>query len=139
MNISNINNIDNVELPVIGQELELGEVILLCESLSLFDLRNKILDTSTHIQILNPFVTDGASCCPENLNDKVFLAAVIHDLRYWFGGTQDDRLLADYEFGINIIKLCNLSAIESQAMFEAVRLGGQGWMPTPWRWGFGWE
>jgi hypothetical protein len=64
-----------------------------------------------------------SSCCME------------HDIKYWCGGSAGDRLAADKEVRacVNTIKpgMGNL-------MFWGTRLGGASWLPTSYRWGYGW-
>ena len=87
-----------------------------------------------------PFTTDGCSgglwrlltgrespwrdCC------------VAHDRAYWQGGTWRQRLAAD-----RALRRCvtaNGHPWIAWAMWLGVRVGGTRWLPTPWRWGFGW-
>jgi hypothetical protein len=58
-----------------------------------------------------------------------------HDKDYWWGGTPAERKAADKR-----LQQCvaakgrpNLSKL----IYVGVRIGGHGWLPTPWRWGFG--
>src|SRR4051812_16800434 len=62
---------------------------------------------------------------------------VVHDQCYWKGGTAADRRRADrdlldgmVEKGYPFIGLC---------MWLAVRVGGNPWLPLPWRWAYGWK
>jgi hypothetical protein len=60
-----------------------------------------------------------------------------HDTRYWAGGTADERKLADRD-----LRECILAAghgVLSNVYYFGVRLGGTPYLPTPWRWGFGWD
>ena len=80
------------------------------------------------------FLSDGCSCWPDS--DWV-ACCVAHDLPYWRGGTREERKQADLKFRQCISEKRNpvLGAI----MYYGVRLGGVSWLPTPFRWGFGWE
>ena len=60
-----------------------------------------------------------------------------HDVTYWIGGDYQDRLRAD-----KAMRQCirdsgheNLAAL----YYTGVRIGGMAILPTPWRWGFGWD
>lgn len=79
-----------------------------------------------------PFTTDGCSLW---LDDGWVDCCVTHDMAYWCGGSARDRAAADRELercaeqaGARLIPL----------MYGGVRLGGVAWLPTPWRWGYGW-
>ena len=60
-----------------------------------------------------------------------------HDVVYWQGGNAEDRLEADRTFRQCIADggRTGLAAV----YYRGVRFGGVGWLPTPWRWGFGWS
>jgi hypothetical protein len=60
-----------------------------------------------------------------------------HDMLYWMGGTELQREFADEE-----LKQCVIETEEFETanlMYEAVRIGGSPYLPTTWRWGFGWQ
>ena len=60
-----------------------------------------------------------------------------HDTRYWAGGTADERLQADRS-----LRECVAAAgheVLSDVYYLGVRFGGTPYLPTPWRWGFGWD
>jgi hypothetical protein len=62
---------------------------------------------------------------------------VNHDLKYWIGGTADDRRLADEG-----LKQCIQSKgfpKVAELYFLGVRLGGVPNLPTTYRWGYGWN
>jgi hypothetical protein len=62
---------------------------------------------------------------------------VVHDHLYWLGDWSGfTRLQADEEFRDAIVRSGHPDI--ATAYFIAVRAGGSGWIPTSWRWGFGW-
>jgi hypothetical protein len=80
------------------------------------------------------FVSDGCSCWPDS---NWVACCVKHDLIYWKGGTREGRLEADL-----MLKKCvseKANPVLGAIMYYGVRLGGVWWLPTPFRWGFGWE
>lgn len=82
----------------------------------------------------NEFKSDGCSCWPDG---DWFECCVKHDLVYWMGGTRYERKQADLD-----LKKCILQKghpIIAQMMYFGVRIGGIWWLPTPFRWGFGWD
>jgi len=91
-----------------------------------------------------PFTTDGCSGGMTWLWERLFGpdppwegACEAHDRRYWAGGTVHDRRWADS------ILLCDVTMnghpIWAFLMWCAVRPGGVPWLPTPWRWGYGYR
>jgi hypothetical protein len=79
------------------------------------------------------FTTDGCS----RWFDKPWLSCcVVHDIMYWCGGSDKDRKEAD-QF---IMHCANQKAsLIGGIMYPGVRVGGSPWLPTPWRWGYGWK
>lgn len=65
-----------------------------------------------------------ARCCDE------------HDARYWRGGSAEERALADAEFGQCVA--AKNHPVLARLYYFGVRVGGTPYLPTPWRWGFGW-
>ena len=80
------------------------------------------------------FVSDGCSCWPDS--DWVE-CCVQHDLIYWKGGTRLERKEADLKLKECVSKKNN--RIIGALMYYGVRMGGVWWLPTPFRWGFGWK
>lgn len=91
---------------------------------------------------LKPFTTDGCSGGMSWAWKKLFnkptpweCSCVIHDLQYWIGGTAKDRYNADLRLFKDVKE--RGYPIIAGLMFLAVRFGGTGLLPTPWRWGYG--
>jgi len=60
-----------------------------------------------------------------------------HDARYWAGGTRTQRQQADLEF-----RQCvegKDHPVLGSLYYHGVRIMGSPYLPTPWRWGFGWD
>ncbi len=90
---------------------------------------------------LKPFYTDGCSLVPDGKPGDPRLwceCCFTHDIAYWRGGTEAERLAAD-----EALRACVLhktgDARLAGAMFEAVRLGGAPVFPNWYRWGYGWQ
>lgn len=87
---------------------------------------------------IQSFTTDGCSCFPDGDKQNRELwhhCCVAHDSLYWKGGSREDRKTADS-------LLCDCVAktgkpATAKRMYIGVRMGGSAWLPTPWRWGFG--
>lgn len=80
-----------------------------------------------------PFKVDGCTWVPDFQFAHCCLA---HDRAYWQGGSCQARRDADraLEQCIGAAGSPRLGAIYSRG----VRVGGFEWLPTPWRWGYGW-
>lgn len=88
---------------------------------------------------LHPFTSDGCSAFPDGnwQQQQLWLdCCTAHDLAYWQGGSEAQRLAAD-----QALRLCVAEVGEPQIaalMLAGVRVGGAPWWPTPFRWGYGW-
>jgi hypothetical protein len=93
--------------------------------------------SKSNLQKLLPpraFKSDGCSCFPDG---NWVECCIRHDLAYWAGGTGKERLDADRE-----LEKCVSEKgypITAFFMYYGVRVGGVWWLPTPFRWGFGWD
>jgi hypothetical protein len=88
---------------------------------------------------LRPFTTDGCSVFPEGTPEQQSLWAeccISHDLAYWKGGTYDERLAADRELESCVTQLGEPKI--AKLMLAGVRVGGSPYLPTSYRWGYGW-
>lgn len=88
---------------------------------------------------LKPFTSDGCSAFPDGTfrQRQLWLQCCIqHDRAYWVGGTYEERVKADEE-----LKRCVAEVGEpeiAQMMLAGVRVGGTPYLPTTFRWGYGW-
>jgi len=88
---------------------------------------------------LQPFKTDGCSSFPDGTaqdNELWLPCCIAHDYAYWKGGTYRDRMDADNE-----LKRCVADVGEPEIallMLAGVRIGGTPFLPTRFRWGYGW-
>ena len=90
-------------------------------------------------EALKEFTSDGCSMFPDGTREQKLLwhqCCVVHDLAYWLGGTAEERKDAD-----QALKNCVADVDEPQIaklMLAGVRVGGTPWLPTRFRWGYGW-
>lgn len=101
-----------------------------------------LLITSLHAMAadkIKPFTSDGCSAFPDGTiaQQQLWLACcVAHDLAYWQGGTYQQRVQADQN-----LRQCVEQVGEptiAVLMLAGVRVGGTPYLPTPFRWGYGW-
>ena len=89
---------------------------------------------------LKPFTSDGCSSFPDGtLKQKTLWLSCCqqHDLEYWQGGTYQERLQSDIA-----LKVCVSNVGEPEIallMLAGVRVGGTPFLPTKFRWGYGWS
>jgi hypothetical protein len=89
---------------------------------------------------LKPFTTDGCSMFPDGTYHQQSLwlnCCIQHDLAYWKGGTEQQRLAADQS-----LEQCVSQVGEpeiAKLMLAGVRVGGSPYFPTSYRWGYGWS
>jgi len=81
---------------------------------------------------LKPFKSDGCSLWPDG---PWVQCCTIHDQVYHKGGTRAERKQADIDLMVCVAKK-GYPAI-GFLMYLGVRIGGVPWLPTPFRWGFG--
>lgn len=88
---------------------------------------------------IQPFSTDGCSAFPDGTPTQKTLwqeCCIAHDLAYWAGGSYEDRKAVDDAFAQCISSTGKPSI--SHFMFAGVRAGGSPFLPTTYRWGYGW-
>lgn len=88
---------------------------------------------------LKPFTSDGCSVFPDGtLNEQeLWLACCTqHDFEYWKGGTYQQRVESDQK-----LQTCVAAVGQPEVaviMLMGVRVGGSPYLPTAFRWGYGW-
>lgn len=89
---------------------------------------------------LKPFTSDGCSAFPDGTFEQKTLwlqCCQQHDFDYWQGGTYQQRLASD-----NRLQSCVSQVGEptiAALMLAGVRVGGTPYLPTSFRWGYGWS
>lgn len=87
-----------------------------------------------------PFSSDGCSRFPDRapVGDADWChCCLAHDLAYWRGGTENERLQADERLRECVGQATN-NPVLAHAMYAGVRAGGGPLLHTPYRWGYGW-
>jgi hypothetical protein len=79
------------------------------------------------------YTTDGCSRWPDG---SWKACCVVHDIAYWCGGGAADREQAD-----DWLRQCANDKAQGMGgiLYLGTRVGGVPWLPTPWRWGYGWD
>lgn len=88
---------------------------------------------------LTPFSSDGCSLFPDGSseNSNLWLSCCTdHDLSYWRGGTRAERKAADA--ALRQCVAAKGSPKLAALMSMGVLVGGTAFLPTPFRWGYGW-
>jgi hypothetical protein len=88
---------------------------------------------------ISPFTSDGCSMFPDGTlkEQEVWLSCcTAHDLAYWQGGTKEQRLAADKALQQCVTKVNHPNI--ANLMLQGVRVGGSPYLPTSFRWGYGW-
>jgi hypothetical protein len=89
---------------------------------------------------LKPFTSDGCSAFPDGTFEqkKLWLGCCQrHDFDYWQGGTYLQKVAAD-----NRLKMCVTQVGQptiAALMLAGVKVGGTPYLPTSFRWGYGWS
>ena len=109
--------------------------------IKLFFIVSLILFFSTvQADTLKPFTSDGCSAFPDGTiaqKDLWLACCQQHDFDYWQGGTYQQRLNSDKQ-----LKTCVMQVGEptiAALMLVGVRVGGTPYLPTSFRWGYGWS
>ena len=85
------------------------------------------------------FTSDGCSAFPDGTiaQEELWLeCCTVHDYAYWKGGTFEEREAAD-----EALLACVEKTGEEEIallMLGGVRIGGTPYLPTDFRWGYGW-
>ena len=89
---------------------------------------------------LSDFNSDGCSLFPDRneiSREDWCECCFQHDLIYWRGGTEGERLQADLELKECVIEKTGNTRL-AELMYEGVRLGGSPYFYNWYRWGYGW-
>ena len=90
--------------------------------------------------ILKPFTTDGCSLFPDGTfsdKEKWQDCCIEHDIAYWQGGSEAERLKADLELKRCIFERTG-DQVLSDLVYDSVRIWGSPVFPAWYRWGYGW-
>lgn len=90
---------------------------------------------------IRPFTTDGCSLFPDRDplgRSEWRTCCVVHDIAYWMGGTEPERLGADVALRTCVARATGDAQL-AEAMYVGVRGGGAPAFPTWYRWGYGWD
>ena len=91
-------------------------------------------------QAIQPFSSDGCSLFPDGTlldQQKWCGCCEKHDIAYWQGGTEAQRLTADEALRDCVLERTG-DQVLAEAMYLGVRAGGHPAFPVWYRWGYGW-
>ena len=89
---------------------------------------------------LSPFRSDGCSLFPDSslIHESDWCECCFqHDVAYWKGGTEQERLTADQQLQQCVLQATN-DPVLATVMYEGVRVGGSPYFYNWYRWGYGW-
>lgn len=90
---------------------------------------------------LSDFTSDGCSLFPDSslINSDDWCACCLeHDIAYWRGGTEAERLTADEALRDCVLEKTGDAQL-AEAMYLGVRMGGSPYFKNWYRWGYGWN
>lgn len=90
---------------------------------------------------LSDFTSDGCSLFPDSsiiTADDWCACCLEHDIAYWKGGTEAERLAADEALRDCVLKKTGDAKL-AEAMYMGVRMGGSPYFKNWYRWGYGWS
>jgi hypothetical protein len=89
---------------------------------------------------IRPFTSDGCTLFPDGTPGDHRLwcgCCFAHDIAYWRGGTEAERLRADQALRACVLEKTGDPRVATM-MYDGVRLGGSAAFPNWYRWGYGW-
>jgi len=90
---------------------------------------------------ISDFSSDGCSLFPDSsliLNADWCASCFEHDLAYWKGGTESERLAADQALRDSVLAKTGNAEL-AEFMYQGVRFGGSPYFYNWYRWGYGWS
>jgi hypothetical protein len=90
---------------------------------------------------LKDFTSDGCSLFPDRnlITEQDWCECCFeHDVLYWQGGTEKERLLADKELNKCVFEKTN-DKLLAETIYQGVRFGGSPYFYNWYRWGYGWS
>ena len=90
---------------------------------------------------LSDFSSDGCSLFPDSslINSDDWCGCCLeHDIAYWRGGTEEERLAADKTLRDCVLEKTGDEKL-AEAMYLGVRMGGSPYFKNWYRWGYGWS
>lgn len=95
----------------------------------------------TPIKEIRDFSSDGCSLFPDRslIHEEDWCKCCFeHDIAYWQGGTEEERLHADRTLRDCILQKTGNSEL-AEMMYRGVRFGGSPYFYNWYRWGYGWS
>lgn len=89
---------------------------------------------------IRDFNSDGCSLFPDRslISQEDWCECCFeHDIAYWMGGTEEERLAADLALRACILEKTGNEEL-ADLMYAGVRLGGSPYFYNWYRWGYGW-
>lgn len=90
-------------------------------------------------ELIKSFESDGCSVFPDGTlvyKESWLKCCIEHDKAYWQGGSYQQRQVADETLKFCVEKIGRPEI--AKIMLNGVRVGGTPYLPTSFRWGYGW-
>ena len=90
---------------------------------------------------ISDFTSDGCSLFPDSslISEKDWCSCCFeHDIAYWQGGTEEERLKADEALRDCMLEKTGDEKL-STVIYQGVRFGGSPYFYNWYRWGYGWD
>jgi hypothetical protein len=90
---------------------------------------------------ISDFTSDGCTLFPDSsliLKKDWCECCFEHDIAYWQGGTEDERLKADEELRECVLEKTGDENL-ARVIYKGVRFGGSPYFYNWYRWGYGWD
>jgi len=122
-------------IPKPGSVVAVDYAIRLCEDSGRVELAKRLTDAKDKLP--KSWVFDGCSYWFNTYKGyPVYKVCFWHDCEYLVGGTEAQRLMADYDLGKGLVAMTG-SVDFSEITFAGVRVGGEAAWKKNFSWGFG--
>jgi len=122
-------------IPKPGDTVKVTDAILLCKDHGYLELAKRLSDAKDELP--DEWTFDGCSHWFNTYKSHpVYEVCFFHDCAYLVGGSEAQRLEADYLLGLGLVRMTG-SVDFSEITFAGVRIGGGGAWRKNFSWGYG--
>ena len=126
-----------LEIPKPWDTVTVKYAIELCRNRGYLTLAKRLLDAQDKLP--KSWVFDGCSHWFNSYRGHpIYEVCFFHDCEYLVGGTEAQRLMADYDLGKGLVAMTG-SVEFSEITFTGVRVGGEAAWKKNFSWGYGYQ